>query len=123
MLNQEVRELIECAVPHSCPREKEDSNKCVQCETGYSFIACDPILLECGHHVCKECIEKVKKGSYKCKMCSAQLKSNYQPNAACNFIIKSHLQQLSQELKDNLRNTLITFDGKIKIPLFILILF
>jgi hypothetical protein len=75
MLNQELRELIECAVPHKCPKEKDASNKCIQCEIGYSFIACEPILLQCGHHVCKECTEKLKKEALKCKICSAELKS------------------------------------------------
>jgi hypothetical protein len=64
MLNQTVYSSIECAIAHQCAKDEDNSNKCAQCEIGYSFIACEPILLQCGHHVCKECTEKVKKRKF-----------------------------------------------------------
>ena len=115
MLNQEILSHIECAVPHKCPKEKDASKKCAQCEIGYSFIACDPILLQCGHHVCKECTNKVNEMSSKCKICSAELKmlANNVHNSSSAFIIQMNLPLLGQQLRDKFQKTLSIFESKI----------
>jgi len=114
MLNKELYSHFECAVPHKCPRETDASKKCIQCEIGYSFVACEPILLQCGHHVCKECTEKVKKGSLKCKICSAELirLGNDVQNSSSAFIIQMNLPLLAQQLREKFKNTLSIFESK-----------
>jgi hypothetical protein len=119
MLNQKLYSHIECAVPHKC--SKDAHKKCIQCEIGYSFIACDPILLQCGHHVCKECTDKVNEASLTCRICSAELKrlGNDVQNSSSGFIIQMNLPLLGQQLRDKFQNALSIFESIILFKLFL----
>ena len=75
MLNQRILNNIECAIPHKCAKDNNESKRCAQCDIGYLFIACEPILLQCGHHICKSCEHEAKNGSLKCKICELEIKN------------------------------------------------
>ena len=60
MLNPQILQSIECAIAHKCLTDEDQAIKCAHCEIGYSFIACKPIVLECGHHVCENVTKKLK---------------------------------------------------------------
>jgi hypothetical protein len=74
MLNRKIIKNVECAVPHKCAKSKDSSKRCAQCEIGYSFFACEPITLECGHLICFDCKPKVDDECFKCNNCGANAK-------------------------------------------------
>jgi hypothetical protein len=111
MLNQQIYSNIRCAIPHQCAKQEDNSNKCAQCEIAYSFIACEPILMQCMHHVCKECTVKIKKGSAKCKFCSADLKSTGVQNPTTEILIKTFFTSLSKNLRDKYMGALHLFES------------
>ena len=114
MLSQQIYSNIECAIEHKCAKKEDNSNKCAYCEIGYSFVACEPILLQCTHHVCKECSEKVEKGSLKCKFCSDEMKTNVH-NFTCEAMIQLCLTNLSQNLREKYVEALNLFESKAQV--------
>ena len=113
MLNESFYKTFECAVPHKCTAETDSSKKCAHCDIGYCYIACEPIILECKHHVCKECTEKIKTGSYTCKFCNGLLKSTGVPNPSSDFIIENSMGIISKELKEKYVTAMDLFKSKI----------
>ena len=45
MLSADILKTIECAVPHNCAKELNDSNHCAHCQIGYEFIVSEPKCL------------------------------------------------------------------------------
>lgn len=115
MLNQQFFNNVECAVPHKCSKKEDSSKKCAQCEIGYKFIACEPMILKCGHSICKECIEKVQKGSLKCNICSADMINSDAIGSAADFLVQSFLSNLTQELSDKFMASLSLYNGILEI--------
>lgn len=113
-MNEKFYESVECALPHKCPKEKNAESKCAHCDVDYNFIACEPKSLQCGHHVCSECTEKIEKGSYKCKICSNEMINCNAPATASDFLIETSLKQLTGELKVKFNKALNLFTGKFK---------
>jgi len=101
MLEKELIECIECAIPHRCLRKEGDSSKkCAYCEIDYTFIAAEPTLTNCAHQICQECVAKIENSSVKCKICNEELKSLNRVNKAAQLSVKSHLKELTASLHE-----------------------
>lgn len=112
MQNQEIIKSIECDVPHKCSKNAKDlTKKCAQCEIGYSFVACEPRTLECGHLVCLECKSKVEKGSLKCKICGVDAKYTEVQGISAHTLFQVFLNDFTKELKDKYKAALQLYDG------------
>lgn len=98
MLSTELLECIECAMPHRCAKRENPSNNCAQCLVGYSFVACEPISLECGHHICKQCREKTQKEPLRCKFCNKLIRTSNSFGSAAELLIKANLKFLTRDL-------------------------
>jgi hypothetical protein len=111
MLNQSVLNIIECAIPHSCAKLKDESKRCAQCEISRSFIACEPVLLKCGHHICQSCENKAKNGSLKCKICGLEIKSIDVKNNSAESLIEFLIDDLTKDLKDKYKKAFNLYAG------------
>jgi len=100
MLNQNLLKNIECVIPHKCAKDTDKSKRCAQCEIGYSFIACEPILLQCGHNICISCENKAKNGSFKCKICEHEIKSIDLKNNSAESLLDFLIDDLTKDLND-----------------------
>jgi hypothetical protein len=114
-LSKKLNESIECALPHKCSKEKSPNNKCAQCEIDYNFIAFEPQSLKCGHHVCIECTEKIKNGSFKCKICSNEMTNLNAASISSDCLIDLSLKQLTDKLYEKYKFALSKFTGKLNI--------
>ena len=97
MVSKEIIESIECAAPHECPNRTSSSKTCIYCELDYAFISKEPVLLECQHHICLECLEKAR--GMKCKNCDAQIKVIMTKSKVTELMIESNLKELFEDLK------------------------
>lgn len=111
MLSNNVLSSIECAISHTCLKGSNPSDKCVQCEIGYSFIADEPRVLECGHHICKECIAKTESGNINCKICSKIAKYYGANGVAADSLFQLFQNDLAKELRDKFEATIKLYDG------------
>ena len=100
MLDNELIECIECAVPHKCSKKEGISTRCAFCEIDYNFIAAEPTTTSCDHQICRECVGKTENGNIKCKICNEELKSLGRVNKAAQLSVKTHLQELSCALNE-----------------------
>ena len=100
MINQQILQSIECAIQHRCPKDTDRSKRCVECEIGYTFVACEPIVIECGHHVCKECDKNMENRSLRCKFCAKDAKATGAVGVAANTFFQVFANDLAQELKE-----------------------
>ena len=106
MSNSELLECIECAVPHKC------ENKCAFCIVDYAFIASEPMLTECGHQICIECVFKIKNKAIKCKFCCQELTSLNLVNKAAELNIRTNLGTLYTSLCKQFSSGVQLFKGK-----------
>ena len=113
MLSSELIDCIKCAVPHKCASEDDGSKFCAQCRIGYSFIAREPRVLDCGHHVCKECKEKFQDAYcfFTCNVCFGLTKVSDAKGAAAEFLIKTNLNDLAKMLLDKYSNANLLQQG------------
>jgi hypothetical protein len=109
MLNQKILQSIECAIAHKCP--KEESRRCAQCEIGYSFVACEPMTLECGHHICKGCNKKAANGSLKCKFCAKSVQLTASKGIAAESLFECLTNDLVRELREKYATAIDIYDG------------
>lgn len=65
MENTEILDLVECQKIHKCA--KKENRSCAICETGFRYIAKDPVTFECSHCICFECFEKRKLDPLYCR--------------------------------------------------------
>ena len=105
---------IECAIAHTCPKDADGTKRCAQCEINYSFIACEPIVLDCGHHVCKECDQSNENGILKCKICAKSVKIFGGPGVAADTLFQVFANSLAKELRDKYSIALNLYDGNLK---------
>lgn len=110
MLSPEILECIECVVPHNCTQDIS----CATCLIDYKFIACKPIMTECGHHVCEECVKKTNSANLKCKTCKSPIKSIGKLNKATELTVKAYLNELSKTLNDKFKSSLSLFECKFR---------
>lgn len=94
MLETDLLEYIECAIPHNCVRKSNSTKKCAQCAIKYSFIAKQPVILECGHQICSSCEDKAHKSSLICKICELRHKkiSTIQSTGAKNKLAEKVIE-------------------------------
>jgi len=97
MINEQILQSIQCAIPHKCVAE---SNKCAQCDIGYCFISCEPTTLQCGHQICSECKVKCRKRKLKCKICAIEMKSLDVISLPAEVWIQYTINDLTVELKE-----------------------
>ena len=97
MISKEILESVECAVPHECPKKTNSSDNCVYCEIDFSFIADDPVLLQCQHHVCRQCKDKV--ANRKCKICDKVMNVTDRSFKTTELLIQANLRDLFKSLK------------------------
>lgn len=101
MLSSEFHKFMQCTIPHKCSKEKNSPENCTHCEIGYFFIVCEPIMLKCGHQICKECIEKAENEDLLCTICGAQIEiGNIMGQTVTEPLIKMFLNDLSKELAE-----------------------
>ena len=112
MISADILKSIECAIPHECSKLNEESLKCVYCEFGYAFIVHEPIVLQCGHHICKECVVKTEKASLNCKICSQEIKCTTSAGTAAETLVQLFSKYLAKELKEKLLTCVDAYDGK-----------
>lgn len=110
MICQEILACLECAIPHECFKESSQSSRCAQCDIGYSFIANEPILLECGHHVCKACKPKIENGSLNCRFCTKRAKTTNVKEAASD-LFEALEGELVKELSNKFEATINLYYG------------
>ena len=80
-----------------CPNKSESSKTCIYCQIDYSFISKEPVLLECQHYFCLECVENAK--GMNCTKCNAQIKVILTKNKVTELIIESNVEELFKDLK------------------------
>ena len=100
MLSQQILQSNECAIAHKCPKDADGSKRCAQCEIGYSFVACEPITLECGHHICKACDKNITNGRVNCKYCAKIVKLLGGRGMAADSVFQLIADKLATELKN-----------------------
>jgi hypothetical protein len=59
----------------------------------------DPLVLSCGHNICKECLEKIGLESILCKICCEQTKRNLISDEKTKFIKESIQLNIESFLK------------------------
>jgi hypothetical protein len=106
---------IECAIAHKCPKDADRAKRCAQCEINYSFIACEPMVLDCGHHVCKECDEIIEKGNLKCKYCEKNVKLTGSTGVAADSMFQFVSIDVAKHLKEKFATGLDIYEGKINL--------
>ena len=111
MMPSDVLKSIECAIPHECTKLIDESLKCGYCEIGYSFIVHEPIVLQCGHHICKECIEKTQTGGLICTICSNEIKCSDGAGTAAETLILLFSKDLAKELKEKFLKGVDLYEG------------
>jgi hypothetical protein len=111
MLNQEIMQSIECAFAHKCPKDADETKRCAECEIGYSFVACEPIILDCGHHICKLCDKEAQNGSLKCKFCAKSVKVIGVSGIAADSFFQVFANNLAKELRDKYEAAIDIYDG------------
>ena len=111
MLDEQILKSIECAIAHKCPKDADDSKRCAHCEIGHSFIACEPITLECGHHICKECDKDIENGSLKCKFCAKSVKLFGGPGIAADSLFQVLANDLTKELRVKYSTAMHLYDS------------
>lgn len=109
MLTEDMLEYIECAIPHNCSlnekcHQTDSKNKCAQCLVKYNFIVDEPVIIECEHHICKNCEDKSNSTKLICKICKLKgveslVKSSGIKNKVIEKIIDGHMPELYEALK------------------------
>ena len=117
MIIQQVLKSIECAIAHRCPNDDVKGKRCAQCEIGYSFIACEPIVLDCGHHICRECDQSTENETIVCQFCEKNVKLTGSTGVAAETVFQFVSLELAKQLKDKFATGLNIYDGKFKILL------
>ena len=110
-MNTQILQSIECAIAHKCPKDADETKRCAHCEIGYSFVACEPITLECGHHICKQCDTEAQNGSINCKICAKSVKLFGGAGVAANSLFKLLANDLAKELKEKYATAIDIYDG------------
>ena len=110
-MNTQVLQSIEFAIAHKCPKNADETKRCAQCEIGYSFVACEPITLECGHHICKQCDEEAQNGSLKCKFCQKSVRLIGGSGVAADSVFKLLANDLAKELKEKYAAAIDIYEG------------
>ena len=123
MLNEQILKSIECAIAHKCLKDTDKSKRCAHCEVGHSFIACEPIKLECGHHVCKQCDKQIENGSLKCKFCDKGVKLIGGSGIAADNLFQLFANDLTKELRDKYSTAIDLYNGNLNSNRFIDFLF
>ena len=111
MLSLDVLKTIQCAIPHNCAKDKNDSHKCAHCELGYEFIVHEPESLKCGHNICNDCEARANKGSFKCKFCQEEREPTGVKVDAAELLMNIYLDPLVVELKDKYQKAFNLYDG------------
>ena len=110
MISRDIIESIECAAPHECQNKIESSKTCIYCEIDYHFISKWPVLLECQHHICLECVEKAE--GMKCKKCNDQIKVILTKNRITELMIESNLKDFYGDLKSKFSQAHVAYTSK-----------
>lgn len=105
MISPDLLQCIECSIPHKCAKSYDPSISCAQCVIHYSFIACEPVALECGHHICRQCKDKTQISSIICKTCNEYKRLSISTGKAAEFLIKTNLKDLTKVLFDKYSQT------------------
>ena len=108
VLNQQS---IQCAIAHKCPNDEYQAIECAYCEIGYSFIACKPVVLDCGHHVCKECDKIVENGCFTCKFCDKKVKITGGQSLAADSLFQVFATNLAKELEEKYKKAINLYEG------------
>ena len=120
MLTADILKTIECAIPHECSKLIDESYKCCYCEVGYAFIVHDPVVLQCGHHICQECVVETQKGCLNCKICSQEMKCTNTKGTAAEMLVKLFLNDYSKELKEKFLKSVDLYQGKFREQCYLL---
>lgn len=99
MLDEEIFRSIECAVPHTRANKSD-----------YRFIVKEPFILQCRHHVCKEC--KGTTPSLPCKICNSELTYTEIIGEAADKLVQKSLKELTGLLNDGYSHSIESFAGK-----------
>jgi hypothetical protein len=103
MLNEHILQSIECAISHKCCK---GTTKCAECDIGYKFIACAPVPIQCGHHICKQCEAKTREASViGCKFCRKKATCTGGLGVAAESLFQLLLKDLIGELRDKYEKT------------------
>lgn len=113
MNSNELVECVQCTLHHQCPVLKDKQQQCAYCKIKYPFVACRPILLQCQHHVCAQCIENIKNLPSFCHICNSKIKSSYILNKSTELLVKNNLNLLNENLKKHLNDSFTLLKGKI----------
>jgi hypothetical protein len=119
MISSDILNSIECAIPHECSKLVDESLECGYCKVGYSFIVCEPIVLECGYHICKECIAKTENRNLKFQICSKEIKCTNGAGTAAETLVKVFSKDLAKELKEKFLKGIHVYDGRCLILLYL----
>lgn len=108
MLNEELIEMVQCAIDHDCA--KNQSKRCAICEIGFKAFAEEPLLLTCGHIICKKCKngDKVNCSKHGEAIVGLEAKMN------CHFI-EMNKKQLFETTKEKYENAASLLKGRINI--------
>lgn len=74
MEKEKILRNFACDMTHKCAKEEDETKRCSYCKIGYSFVASDPRVLECGHLICFECRNQVGNASINCNICGVNAK-------------------------------------------------
>ena len=113
MVNKQILQSIEGAIAHKCPKDEHQAIKCAHCEIGYSFIACKPVVLDCGHQVCKECDKSIENGCnfLTCKFCAKKIKTTGGQCIAADSLFQAFSNHLAKELKEKYKKAINLYEG------------
>lgn len=101
MLSQEVLESLECSFMVN----------------GFKHISKNPLILSCGHSVCKSCIPNDSIEEIKCSRCDKINFNDLKVSNEClsqKVLLKVYINQLFAQIEDRFRIELRVLRGLIK---------
>ncbi len=73
-----------------------------------------PLALSCSHHVCKNCVEKVKTETIKCKICNLVNKTDLKDikeSICAKLLIEQNVASLFEDVKAKIESTVKSFQS------------
>jgi hypothetical protein len=98
MLNMQILQSIECAAVHKWSKLADGTKWCAKCKIGYKMIACEPLTLACGHHVCKECGIVIRNRILKCRFCARKVELTGGRGTAADSLFQFVANDLAKQL-------------------------
>lgn len=111
MIQTQILNGIQCAISHNCAKAKDATIECAHCEIDYKFIACEPMTLKCGHHVCKRCQDKLSPET-KCMICGQEANSTVASGVAADVLLFTFINPLFLELREKYKKAFDLYSGK-----------